>query len=76
MPDINRALDTVVTVASNEYKYVATVHKEFDELANIPCYLGDLKQVFLNLIVNAAHAISAAEVEDGIIRIATTSAEW
>ena len=69
--DINRALTTVLTVASNEYKYVAKIECDYAELPNISCYLGDLNQVFLNLIVNAAHAISDNKVEHGIITIST-----
>ncbi len=69
--DINRALGTVLTVASNEYKYVATIETDFHELPLIECHLGDLNQVFLNLIVNAAHAISENNVENGVIKIST-----
>ena len=69
--DINRALGTVLTVASNEYKYVATIERNFTELPNISCYLGDLNQVFLNLIVNAAHAISDNNVTNGVITVST-----
>lgn len=69
--DINRALDTVLTVASNEYKYIATIERDFGDLQNVSCFLGDLNQVFLNLIVNAAHAISDNEIENGVITIST-----
>lgn len=56
--DINRAIETTVTVARNEWKYVADVRTELDEkLPPVPCYAGELNQVVLNLIINAAHAI-------------------
>ena len=56
--DINRAIETTVTVARNEWKYVAEVRTELDEkLPAVPCYAGELNQVVLNLIINAAHAI-------------------
>jgi len=44
-------------VAANEYKYVATMNTDFGELPQVMCNIGELNQVFLNLIVNAAHAI-------------------
>jgi two-component system NtrC family sensor kinase len=47
-------------VASNEYKYLAKVNTEFAELPAVVCNVGELNQVFLNLIVNAAHAIHDA----------------
>ena len=56
--DLNQAVRTTLTVARNEYKYVADVTTELGELPQVLCYPGDLNQVFLNLIVNAAHAIA------------------
>jgi PAS domain S-box-containing protein len=55
--DLNRALATTLTVARNEYKYVAEIETAFGDLPPVVCNLSDLNQVFLNLIVNAAHAI-------------------
>jgi len=56
--DINRALETTVVVASNEWKYVADVVTDFDPtIPQVICLPGEMNQVFLNLIVNAAHAI-------------------
>jgi signal transduction histidine kinase len=65
--DLNRAIETTITVARNEWKYVADVVTEFDpELPAVPCVAGELNQVFLNIIVNAAHAIvDAAEANGG-----------
>lgn len=71
--DINKALETTLTVAKSEYKYVAKIVKEFNPLPLVHCYPGDLNQVFLNLIVNAAHAISDHAGKDGIITIRTTT---
>lgn len=55
--DLNAALANTLVVAKNEYKYVAEVETEFGELPPVTCRLGELNQVFLNLVVNAAHAI-------------------
>jgi PAS domain S-box-containing protein len=72
--DLNQALATTLIVARNEYKYIADVETEFGELPLVICNLSDLNQVFLNLIVNAAHAIEDAQApgrDRGTIRIAT-----
>jgi PAS domain S-box-containing protein len=58
--DLKHALETTLLVASNEYKYVAKVRTEFGALPEVVCNVGELNQVFLNLIVNAAHAIKDA----------------
>jgi PAS domain S-box-containing protein len=55
--DINRALGATLAIARNEYKYVADVETEFGALPPVVCHVGELNQVFLNIIVNAAHAI-------------------
>lgn len=56
--DLNKAILNTLIVAKNEYKYVAEVETDLRELPAVMCYIGDLSQVFLNLIVNAAHAIA------------------
>ena len=56
--DINKALWTTMTVARNEYKYVADIAFEPGDIPSVTCLIGDLNQVFLNLLVNAAHAIA------------------
>ncbi len=63
--DLNRALHSTLIVASNEYKYVADIRLDLAELPAVTCHIGDLNQVFLNLIVNAAHAIEDVVGESG-----------
>jgi PAS domain S-box-containing protein len=56
--DLNRAIQSTITVASNEWKYVAEVDMDLD--ANLPavhCSPAEFNQVVLNMVVNAAHAI-------------------
>ncbi len=56
--DLNRGIASTITIAHNEWKYVADLTTDFDEaLPPVLCYPGDVNQVVLNLIVNAAHAI-------------------
>jgi signal transduction histidine kinase len=64
--DLNHAIDSTITVARNEWKYVADLETEFDKsLPLIPCQPGEFNQVILNLIVNAAHAIADVHPEGG-----------
>jgi two-component system NtrC family sensor kinase len=63
--DINRALESTVTVSKNEWKYVSEVVMNLEpDLPMVNCDPAELNQVFLNIIVNAAHAI-AEKVGDG-----------
>jgi signal transduction histidine kinase len=72
--DIDHALAATLTVARNEYKYVAEVETNFGQLTQVPCRIGEMNQVFLNLIINAAHAIGdvvKGTNNKGVIRIHT-----
>jgi signal transduction histidine kinase len=73
--DINRAIESTVTVSRNEWKYVADLTTDLDpNLPLVYCIAGEFNQVMLNLIVNAAHAISAVlegSGRKGTIRIST-----
>jgi signal transduction histidine kinase len=79
--DLNRALESTLEISRNEWKYVATVVTNFDPLLpQVMCLLGGLNQAFLNLIVNAAHAIGdtvAAGGKKGTITVSTRrSGDW
>jgi PAS domain S-box-containing protein len=67
--DLNQALRTTLTVCRNEYKHVAEIEIDLHELPGVWCHIGDLNQAFLNLIVNASHAIEAAGKGRGTIKI-------
>ncbi len=75
--DINQALQRTIVLARNEVKYVAAIETELGELPAVPCHAGALNQVFLNLLVNAAHAIEDRNRKKGTpngrgtIRVAT-----
>lgn len=59
MTDINKIIDSTVTVCRNEWKYVAEMSLDLaTDLPLMPCFPGEISQVFLNIIVNGAHAIS------------------
>ena len=61
--DINKAIETTITVARNEWKYVAEIETHFDlDLPLVLCHAGEFNQVILNLLINAAQAIQAWEM--------------
>jgi len=69
------ALENTLVVAQNEYRHVADVFTDFADLPDVVCHRGELNQVFLNLIINAAHAIDDVVKhtgERGTISIRTT----
>lgn len=82
MVNLNRAVESTVTVARNEWKYVADVELRLDPaLPVVPCHPGDINQVVLNLVVNAAHAIADTDRVrkggKGYIEISTrTDGRW
>jgi len=73
--DINQAIETTINVSRNEWKYHADIETDLDPgLPNVSCLPGEINQVLLNLIVNAAHAIVNVVGESGdkgLIRIST-----
>jgi PAS domain S-box-containing protein len=63
--DVVGALNTTLVVATNEYRYVADLETEFAAVPPVMGNGGELQQVFLNLVVNAAHAIESVVGESG-----------
>lgn len=74
--DINHAVETTLVISRNEWKYVADLKTDLDPaLPLVPCFIGDIKQVILNLLINAAHAIDdvldESSADKGLITVAT-----
>jgi len=66
LTDLRGLIESTVMVATNEWKYVAEVELELDPaLPPVPCIGGELNQVILNLLVNAAHAIADVVGDSG-----------
>jgi len=65
--DINECIESTINIVWNELKYKATVQKEYGEIPFTKCFPQQLNQVFMNLLVNAAHAIE----KQGTITIKT-----
>jgi len=66
--DLHHGIDSTLNIVNNEIKYKADVVKHYGEIPDIECLPSELNQVFMNLLVNAAHAITA---ERGTITIRT-----
>jgi len=62
---LNVALENTLIVAQNEYRHVADIVTELGDIPAVMCDVGELNQVFLNLIVNAAHAIGDVVRDSG-----------
>jgi two-component system NtrC family sensor kinase len=72
--DLNRAINTTLVIARSEYKYVADVETQLGEVPLVTCHGGQINQVVLNLVVNAAHAIGdrvKGTSEKGLITVRT-----
>jgi signal transduction histidine kinase/HAMP domain-containing protein len=63
--DLNQAIRSTLVVAHNEYKYVAEIDAQLGDLPLVPCHLGEINQVILNLLVNASHAIADVVKDTG-----------
>lgn len=65
--DIHYGLDSTLNIVKNEIKYKAVVEKKYGTLPRVHCIISQLNQVFMNLFINAIHAIE----ERGVISIST-----
>ncbi|WP_136809865.1 ATP-binding protein [Desulfosediminicola flagellatus] len=80
--DINQAVRSTAIISKNEWKYVAELNLDLDEsLPPVPCFIGELKQVLLNLVINSVHAITDkysrgdSDNQKGLITIKTYLSE-
>ena len=68
---INSCMDTALGMAFNEYKYRATLVRDYGDLPDVVINEGHLSQVFLNLLLNAADAIHEGDFSGNEIRVCT-----
>jgi len=63
--DLNHAITSTLTIARNEYRYVASVDTQLGALPPVTCFAGEINQVILNIVINAAHAIGEIHAQTG-----------
>lgn len=69
--NLHKGLDSTLNIVNNEIKYKADLIKNYGVIPEVECLLPQINQVFMNLLVNAAHAIE----ERGTITISTGQQE-
>lgn len=67
--DLHEGIETTLNLLAKEYRDRITVHREYGRLPQVECHPGQINQVFMNLLLNAAQAIH----ETGEVWISTTS---
>jgi len=68
--NLHRGIDSTLNIVANEIKYCAEVVKRYGDIPEVECLPSQINQVFMNLLVNAAHAISGSR---GTITISTVT---
>ncbi len=71
--DLMHVIEVAINMAYNEIKYRARLVKDYGRIPVVLASEGRLSQVFLNLIINATHAIEEGDVEHNQIRVRTWS---
>jgi len=71
LADINAGIESAINIVWSELKYKVTLNKEFGDIPPTMCNIGQLSQVFMNILVNAAHSIPT----QGMITVKTWSAD-
>ena len=69
--DLNDVVDVAVSMATNEIKYRAKMTKDLAKIPPVMASDGRLSQVFLNLLINATHALDEGGVEENEIKVRT-----
>ncbi|MBS1703073.1 MAG: hypothetical protein JST12_15515 [Armatimonadetes bacterium] len=65
--DLNEAIRTTLVVCRNEYKYIANIETDLGNIPLVTCHAGEINQVLINLIINAAHAISEQLIDPSMM---------
>ena len=74
LADVNQCVDTTANIVFTMMKHSVVLEKEYGEIPELSCYPMELKQVFMNLLVNAYQSIEEALAggsQEAVIRIVT-----
>jgi len=70
--NLHEALNNALIITRNSYKYIAEVETDYStEISTIECYASELTQVFINMMINAAHSIEETQSGIGMIKVIT-----
>ncbi len=70
--ELHQCIDSTINIIWNQIKYVAELKKEYGDLPKVPCNVQQVNQVFMNLLVNACHAIQEKQADElGTITVRT-----
>ncbi len=70
--DLNAAITSTLTIARNEYKYIADLQTDLGALPQVTCHAGEISQALLNILLNAAHAIASTQQPSrGVINVSS-----
>ena len=69
--DVNRAIESAISMASGEFKYRAKLIRNFNRIPTVRATEGKLSQLFLNLLINAAHALDGGSVDSQRITVSS-----
>ncbi|MEP7123906.1 MAG: PAS domain S-box protein [Byssovorax sp.] len=69
--NVNTLLDKAIDIAANELRFRATIRRHYGDVPRVLGNAGRLSQVFLNLVVNAAHAIDEGAPRENAVHITT-----
>lgn len=69
--DVRRVLESSITMARNEIRHRAQLERRFEDVPAVKGNEGKLSQVFLNLLINAAHAVPEGDVANHTVMVTT-----
>jgi PAS domain S-box-containing protein len=69
--DLNSCLDSTINIVINEIKYAAELTRNYGNIPKLTCNAQQINQVFMNLLMNASHAIQAKGDSTGEINVRT-----
>lgn len=68
---VNALMNKAIDIAANELRFRATIRRSYGDVPRVMANAGRLTQVFLNLVVNAAHAIEEGAPRENTVEITT-----
>lgn len=71
LANLNSCMDSTINIVINEIKYSAELKRDYGDIPKVHCNAQQINQIFMNLLINATHAIQAKGEEFGEIVVRT-----